>query len=266
MIQFLDPKALGVHLALKHIPRLAADSEGARAITASIATAGILEPLKTKAGLVVDGRERLRAALELHYDAVPCIEIADGEVHSVILHSLIARKHYTKSALAYLAQPFFERALDEGKKRRLENLKRGDESPDRQLRILSGNTEAAAEQLGINRQFLFSARNIHGHFKKEPALREHFEPLILSGEMGLGQVLQGIAGWEATKGKPKGEREQLLLWAEKIKGFCDPRKFAGWATAPDDVKSYVRAELMKGIKTAWPQDLVESVFGELDAR
>lgn len=261
MIKHLNPETLSVHPAAQAIPRLAEDSPEFWGILASIATAGIIEPLKIKSGSVVDGRERQRAAILLRYATVPCIEIADGEVTSVIFHSLLARKHYTKSALAYIAQPIFEATLSEARKRQLDNLKAGIEIPERQLSGLSGKTaEDAADRLGINRQFLFVARNIRGHFAKNPALKDHFEPRILSGELGLGAVMQGIAGWNSTKGQPKQEREQLLLWAEKIKGFGDPRKWAGWDKATPEVKEFVRTELRKAIES-WPEDIRAVIDG-----
>lgn len=263
MINYISPQALGIHPVRTTLPTLRRDSEDFKALVTSIATAGLLEPLKVKGGLVVDGEARLTGCIQLGYEQVPCIEIADGELYSVVFHSLVGRRHYTKGALAYLSSPLFNQMLEESKARQLANLKRGPENPSSTLSRLSGTAEDAADRLGIGRALFFQARNIHGHFKKHPEMQEHFEPKILSGELGLGAVLQGIAGWESTKGKSRPETEQLLLWDQKIKGLVDPRKFAGWEKTPEEVRRHVREELIRGIRAHWPAELANAVFDEL---
>lgn len=257
--------SLTIHPLVEHLPVRLPDSPEGRALRASIAETGVTEPLKISKGRIIDGREVWLHAKALGKDTVPCLEVPEGDVATIVLSSLLCRKHYSKSALAYLAFPFVDAVLKEAKKRKLANLKTGVVSPERQLSGLSGaaSAEELAEQLGINRQFLFSARNIHGHFAKNEELKEHFEPQILSGELGLGAVLQGIAGWNATKDQSRTDREQLVLWSEKIKGFIDPRKFAGWDKADAETRTWVQEQLIKGLRDAWPEDLLTGVIEQL---
>lgn len=254
--------SLVVHPAAELLPVRHPDSPEARALRAAIAEVGIIDPLQISKGRIVDGRERWLHAKALGKETVPCIEIPEADVQAVVLIGMLTRKHYTKSALAYLAFPFWEAALKESKARRLANLKKGALLPDSPLAGLSGKStvEEFSEYMGVDRKRFFEARNVHGHFSKHADMKEHFEPLLLSGEMSLGAVLQGIAGWLSTKGKDKAEREQLLLWQEKIKGFCDPRKFAGWEKADAETKAYVLDQLAKGMRDAWPADLREAVL------
>lgn len=257
--------SLIVHPAVEHLPVRQPDSMEGRALRNSIAEIGIIDPLQICKGRIVDGRERWLHAKALGKNTVPCIEIPETDVQTVVLSSLLTRKHFSKSALTYLAYPFAEPLLAESRKRRLANLKTGEGSPDRAFNALSGakNAEDVAESLGINRRDLFTARNIHGHFEKDTELKAHFEPLILSGEMSLSAVSQGIAGWTSTKDKPKGEREQLVLWQDKIRGFCDARKFAGWAQATAETRAWVREQMTKGIRESWPDDLRHAIIEEL---
>lgn len=258
--------SLVVHPATEVIPVRDPESAEGRALRDSIADAGILEPLKISKGRIVDGRERWLHAKVLGRETVPCIEIPESDVHATIFDSIICRKHMPKVALAYLAFPSVEALLAESKARRLSNLRNSSSALESSRVNDRGNVRTAedyAERLGIGRTTFFQVRNVVGHFAKSPELKEYFEPKIFSGEMGLGAVLQGIAGWTATKGQHRQEREQLVLWQDKIKGFCDPRKFAGWDKTTPEVRDHVRSELVKGIQEAWPADLRESILEEL---
>lgn len=272
MIQHLATLSLTIHPLVEHLPVRTPEHPEFQALMRTIGSEiGISTPLKISKGRIVDGRECWLAARKLGKETVPCIEIPEADVIATVLVGLCSHKVYTRGALAYLAFPFLEGALAESKKRRLDNLRKSVKSPqvvenvDSAAAALSvpKTAEDIAESYSIHRRDLFSARNIHGHFDKDEEMRAHFEPLILSGELGLGAVLQGIAGWASTKGKDKGEREQLLLWQDKIRGFCDPRKFAGWDKADPETKAWVRKELIKGIEAAWPQDLRHAILAEL---
>src|SRR5204862_3972274 len=115
------------------------------------------------------------------------------------------------------AFPIIATALDESRNRRAANLKNGGQAPDRPLSGRSGNAEGFAEEIGIGRTLIFQAQKVHELFqdaKKYPfenefsktvnqTLSEHFEPLILEGEIGLGACLAGIAGLFAC---PRGDK------------------------------------------------------------
>ena len=249
---------------MKGLPLLAEDSSEFRALCSSIDDLGVLEPLKLHKGRVVDGRDRLRAAIKAGRDEIPGVEICEGDLHSVILASLIARKHYTESAIAYLAFPHIEPVLKEAQARKMECLKRGAQAGDEARRLLSGlrgaqTAEEISDALGIGRNFLFSARDMTGQFEKNLELQAHFEPLIIAGEMGLGAVLQGIAAWEATKGQPKAARQLDLFWIEKTSGLIDKRKFSGWDKTPEAIRQAVALKVSRGVISAWPEEVVRQL-------
>ncbi len=77
---------------------------------------------KISKGRVVDGRIRIHAAIVAGLDDVPTAEVAEDEAASVVLQSLLARKHYTKSGRAFLAVPLLDAALAESSRRATEAL------------------------------------------------------------------------------------------------------------------------------------------------
>jgi hypothetical protein len=233
-------------------------------MVSSLQQFGLIYPLMLHKGRVVDGKERLGAAIKLGIEEVPCVEICEGDLHSVILHSLTARKHLTKSAVAYLAYPHLAKTLEESKKRR------GPNSPFQMA-------EELAESLGISRSLFFLARNIHGHFDKDPAMRAYFEPRILHGEpnaddvddrraYSLGRVRQGIERWYAAKNLNKQPGKQPeYAWTEKLSGFMDKRKFAGWDKLSDKEQQQVITRVVLGVLHAWPEKLLRSVVETYEA-
>jgi hypothetical protein len=220
---FVAISSLSVHPAASALPLPAENDPASRAIVASICDLGrILEPLKVCKGRVVDGRIRLRGAIAAGLEAVPVDEVPEEDVTSIILHSLTARRHFTKSALAYIGFPIMEAALAESRRRRLENLKSAQNgvsaSATSNVRsaYVQGNTaDELAAQIGIGRELFFFAKSIHKKFSQSPkAIRDQWEPKILSGEMGLGQVQQALAGKLAAmdgQTTPKGDAQKLLF-------------------------------------------------------
>ena len=242
-----------------------------RAVVASVCDLGfIIEPLKVCKGRIVDGRLRRLGAKAAGLVDVPTVEIEDGDVASVILHSLVSRRHLTKSALAYLTFPVMEDALAESRRRRLANLRnlQGGATASNPPSAQTGNNtaEKIAESIGMSRRYLFYSRSIIAAFRKEPMLREMFEPKILSGELNLEDVTKGIAGWRSTFGKPKVVQQELDLWRGKIKGFSDPRKFSNWSSTTPETRTFIANEIAKAIAERWPDDVREAVRKVLDLR
>ena len=91
-------------------------------IRKSAGDVGILEPLKVCKLRVVDGRLRLHAAKVAGLDKLPVVEVAEKDVASIIVDSLIARKHLTASARIYMIFPLFGDRLAESARNRSENL------------------------------------------------------------------------------------------------------------------------------------------------
>ncbi len=191
-----------------------------RAVVASVCELGlIIEPLKVSKGRIVDGRLRMLGAKAAGFEDVPTVEIAEEDVATVILHSLAARRHLTKSALAYMVFPVIENALAESRSRRLENLRKRQSGKGTSNTVqASGNTaEEIAESMGVSRRYLVYCKTIIDAFRKQKRLREIFEPKILSGELSLEDVSKGIGGWKSTYGMDTAKNTwRLVGFAEQF--------------------------------------------------
>ncbi len=208
---------LTLHPLLLELPRVDAETEAVRALIHAIRDVGrILEPLKINRGRVVAGRKRFLAAQTLGLAEVPTDPIADDEVATVILQTLLARAHYTKGARAYLAIPIVDSALKETRQRAISAARSGlsgSKSESTQW-TFANSTDELIEKMQISRALYYQAKEIRKKFAGVRGLREEWEPKILSGEMGLGQVQQAIAGKiAALEGRtaPKGDAQQLLF-------------------------------------------------------
>lgn len=210
-----DPAELAIHPLAKLAPEWSNDDPRFISLVEDIRDRGLDYPLLVDSeGNIADGRLRWRAVKRLGMRQVPTCVVWENEIASVILCSLVHRRHFTKGALAYSAFPFYEPALKESNKRRLENLRNPNVSSKATQLLSAKNTEQFAEALGFNRTFFYQARDIHAAFFKTPALKAEFEPRILAGEIGLGACLAGIAGKLATDGKARRATEQLELFED----------------------------------------------------
>ncbi len=251
-IEFRDPSELKVHPEAARFPELGKEDAQFLSMVEDIRARGIDEPLIcVRPDLIIDGRHRWRAAKRLQLESVPVIFRAEADVVSVVLGNLLQRRHYTKGALAYLALPFLDKALEEAKARRLQNLRKGQCFPENPVSILSGKStvEELAHQMGIGRQTLLDAKNVREALHKDKeryefevdgeqrqlTLKEYFEGKLFAPPdqkpLGLGAIMAGIAGMKSTKGKAKVTHHQLELferacdtWAARlVKVMDDPK-------------------------------------------
>jgi N6-adenosine-specific RNA methylase IME4/ParB-like chromosome segregation protein Spo0J len=123
-----DPKRLRPHPQAGLIPGLTPDEY--RALLADIERRGIVTPLEiTSAGVVLDGHQRLRAALELGLDQAPVRVIAPANEVAFMLLAALRCRQLTASQRATLALELeeIEQASAQGRERRLANLRPGAE-------------------------------------------------------------------------------------------------------------------------------------------
>src|SRR5947209_67916 len=100
--EIVDITSLRLHPLLKQMPEPPA--ELIATMTADVEERGIDEPLKVdEKNRVVDGRIRLRAMLNLNALEIEIVRVASAEAATIIVQSLLQRRHHSKSALAYLA-------------------------------------------------------------------------------------------------------------------------------------------------------------------
>src|SRR5690606_33757026 len=91
--------------------------------------------------------------------------------------------------------------------------------------------------------------------------REWFEPRILSGEIGLGGVIQALAGKDATEGKTPAKRDLPTLLR---KGLDDLQKrFARWESLPPSTRNQFTRTMAKEA-AQWPEDVRQAVLDSLE--
>lgn len=235
--------SLEIHPSAAALPMPAKDDPVYLRVLAGIQDLGrVTDPLKVCKGCVVDGRVRMRGAKLAGLLEVPIEEVPEEEVNGLIYHSLMARRHYTKSGLALLAAMMMSFEVEqEIQSRRVANLRPG--AAHREARKLSGwdgrtvekRLEALAEVLGVSRRRFCAARAILkklDHHLVSAEERDKWIGKILSGDASLEQVQQGLSGKiSALEGKTTpATRGQLTfdfaavasIWTGNIAAETEP--------------------------------------------
>ncbi len=122
--QVTDPRRLRLHPHAGRVPEMPAPEFDA--FLADIARRGILVPVEvTAAGVLLDGRQRLRAALQLQLDRIPVRCVSSDDDVDYMLRAALLRRDLSPSQRAALAIELEEqrRLRTAGKARRLANLR-----------------------------------------------------------------------------------------------------------------------------------------------
>jgi hypothetical protein len=197
--------SLSIHSALKDLPEWADDDPQFEALCRDIHERGIDYPLKAVGNKVADGRHRLRAARKVKLENVPVDQVAEADVPSLVVRSLTQRRHYTKSALAFMLL----RILQDGR--------------NKTIALISEETSISTRLL----EYAIEVRDIfHENGDLGAEYRVLMEPKILAGEVSLGQVSAGWGGFRSTKRVPKKKTNQLQLWDRSLSDF--QKRFASW--------------------------------------
>jgi hypothetical protein len=259
---------LRIHPVLSALPELGKEDPLFVSLVENVRDHGVEVPLICiEPDLIIDGRERWKAAKRLRLREVPVMFHRRNEPASVVITSL-TRKHYSKGARAYVMFPLLPKAFEESRNRRLANLKRGTSVPESALGAPSGTVEDLAERLGVCRRLLFQAKEVRAEFDRDKAryefqderepmtLREYYEPRLLSyGEektLGLGAIIAGIAGLRATVGKHRPDPKQLELFQCAFDTL--KTRFGYWRQFDEAARSQCR-EVIRSTVAAMPQDL-----------
>jgi hypothetical protein len=208
---------------------------------------------------VVDGRKRYRAARQLRLETVPVRVIGDEEIPITVIQSLLQRRHLSLSARAYLAWPLMEGAVEAARRRKMQSLRKGQQSP-----VVSagdyGNAGALAEALGIGRNLFFEAQKVHEIFGKDKEFREQMEPRILqefrggehedSRPVGLGSVIAGYGG--RNKGGARKDHGQLELFTDGFGAWV--KRCSYWAAFDEEERAQARRAIRASV-AAMPQEV-----------
>lgn len=240
---------LADHPLLAHIPVWPATSAEFKSLRESLREDGQLyEVLIDSGNRVVDGRNRRNALLSIN-QPVACRRVSDSEVSTVILDSLLQRRHLCKSARAYLVVPVLEPALAEARTRRALNV-----TADSRLDRLSGkNVDELAATYGFSRDLIFQARRVRELLDKHPEHRDEVEQRILDGELSLGGACTALANFEhnATRAKRLNRR------SEHHRLFLDeylPKLGLHWTKATPAQREEIRGHIQEKL-LAWPAEL-----------
>lgn len=270
----LDPNKLTPHPLLAGLPAMDQASAEFESLKQSVADRGVDYPvIIDEQDRILDGRNRT-AACALLGIAVPVVRRESAEASEIIISALVNRRHLPKGALAYLAAPLLATAAEAGRARRMANLKRGVKSPNPTQSGIAKTVEQLATELGFSADLYEQALKVRKLFtntaKREwrdgaktytATAREWFEPKILSAEIGLGGVIQALAGKDATEGKTPEKRDLPTLLR---RGLDDLKKrFARWESlAPATRQQFTRT--MAKEAAAWPEDVRQAVLDSLE--
>jgi hypothetical protein len=285
----INPSTLVEHPLLESIPVLDEASPEFQSLLASIRDRGVDTPaFLDEFDRIMDGRNRARAAIRAGVE-LPVIRRSSAEASEIILSALINRRHLPKSALAYLTAPLFKDAVEAGRRRRIAKLVPGSfhrdptasgherfprDYPENGHGAVSKTVEELAAEFGFSADLYEQAVRVRKLFENTKPKTWHdgpreveftfkgwFEPKILSGEIGLGGVIQAIAGKEATDGVTPAKRDLPTLFK---KGLLDLKnRFERWETLTPETRREVTREVATAAAT-WPEDVRHELLGALE--
>ena len=216
-IEQRDPAHLQPLAVVKNMVRWTADSTEFAAFKEDIKENGIKHPIQiTDGNKVVDGWTRVLAAKAWQMETVPCVVVSDQECLEIVLREIVLRRNLTKGQLAYVMWPFLDEVRKERQARKLKNLAKSQQTPEGVLNTLSRKRVETdwTKLLGISDSLMDKARQLHGWFDKDAAMKAEWEPKILNMDKpdSLGGVIAGISGKEATDDKLRGAINQMTLF------------------------------------------------------
>ena len=262
------------HPLLAHIPTWTREEPEFQALVESIRDRGLdYEVLIDSEGRVVDGRNRRNACAVLK-QPVRVREISEGEAASVIVASLVNRRHLGKGALAYLSAPLFATALEESKARNIAMLKAGTGTVPYSVGNAPKTIEDIAAKVGVSVALMEQAlklRRMLAELGEE--VRAKYEPRVLgpwldeAGEwqdpIGLGYMINGLTSLindAAGKKKKLGKRAEH---ARLFLGFL-PKLKEHWRRASMEQKAEI-AERLKVEVTKFPAELRDEIASAIRA-
>lgn len=94
------------------------------------------------------------------------------------------------------------------------------------------------------------------YFEQDPALRDEWEPRVISGEMTWCEAVRGIAGHVATAGKNRAEPNYAVLVPQSLTTLKNG--FSKWDSMPEETRTET-VMAFRGLISAMPADLRRAV-------
>jgi len=256
-----DPSELRPHPATKHLHDLSDDDPRFLAIVGSIEGQGYdpSEPIVVdEAGRIMEGRHRWRAAKRLQLARIACIERPSAEVAQLIIRSICARKHYSRSAIAFECYPLFEEAHKEAVENWEQNRKkRGFSSmlaEQASGAIPVKFVEDLAREMGVSLYLFQFAARVHKLFREHPDYADLMKSRLFGefqgGEhestrpVGLGAIVSGFDTWQESDKSSRyqpNKRGQLELFGKAVKKFVFQAALVD--SDPDQTRETIRHHL-----------------------
>lgn len=177
---------------------------------ANVSQHGQREPIVRKAGVIIDGRNRLRACLMLGLE--PTFEEFDDsmDVYDYIWLKNDARRHLTDDVRAQLATRMANHVREEARKRVLEGahagpaVRDGEIIPPPKPAGGSGDTrEILARKAGVSRYKIENALKVKKHDEEHGTSLSH---QVEAGEITLSAAAKIAEGKDATPELPREQR------------------------------------------------------------
>lgn len=182
---------------------------------------GLIEPIWTYQGRIIDGRNRYKACLEVGVQPKVREWGGNGSLVSFVVSMNLHRRHLSsgqKATAAFDALPMYE---SEARERQLATLRRGDETPVSQKidsRDSNGGkaVAVAARDFGTNRQYIADVKAIS---EKAPELVEE----IRSGLKTIPQIKREVRAREQIEVLKEAERTITEEKKISVESVCDIR-------------------------------------------
>jgi hypothetical protein len=295
-----NPHDLKLHPALKDIEGWSDTDPDFLAFCDDVKARGVLEPLLITAdGLVIDGRQRWRAAKRWQID-VPVRVLTDhtvSELFLIQLATLFHRRHYTPSQRAFIGYPALQSAHQAALENQIASLKKGQKPLISSVDAagVAGRDQLAA-LLGISHDTFTRAAKLHALFaaetkplkwdkttlkrlgldaRKPHTIADVFRPQILDKlkPIGLGAALAGIAsrldqdGREANGqahggGVPEESSKQLELFGEAFDNLR--KRFTYWQRFEEAEKKQA-LKAIRRVLAVMPDTLIEALDEQVRA-
>jgi len=243
-VRDVAPVALTVHPILRDHPQWDDEDPQFDAFCRDIHEYGIDQPIIVDSkDRIVDGRQRWRASKRLKLETVPIQTVSDQDIGRLVIHYILARRHYAKGALAYMSLPLIH-----------DNYSTG-----------SRSLELVIQEFGFSPTLYRQAekvREIFGSGELGELYRKECEPKILSGDNSLGDAIAGWAGMVSTKGKKKEVRQAIDLWKRSFTEL--QRRFSAWDNFDPETKNTISAGLVPLVETM-PLELMQKLSSKIAA-
>ena len=250
-----DPADLRLHPLRKGFTALdTSEAEQWNAFVDGMSAAGPggIPPLFITAdGRVMDGARRLKAAKQLGWVEVACMVRPEEDAGELVIDTLFGQRNLTRCVKTYLAICILDEFVKSSENRRLRNLQKGLKTLEKPLNGVSSNrlskplggrpeeeksTRVLAEKFGVSRETVRRAIQVVELFAKEPELKAKWEPLLMTGEKNLWNVLSAVGGAGADQSKRTDGvvTTQLTLAFERIGEHAEI-----WADLPETERQHI---------------------------